>query len=186
MQFQPSNGILCIPYGGEPEDSELQFLQEFLLETLDFDDDFREQLHELNQRDDRMNDRYSRWRQELARAAEEDAKSEWGRSARRLRKVHKVLDIVDWRGDTILHKLIKEDDVDTALWLLEQDGFEFDVNMQDANGKTILHLAVEKSFTALTNSIICKKIQSLILRTKTGGLYRPLLSLYLRIVECIA
>ena len=156
MQFQPSNGILCIPYGGEPEDSELQFLQEFLLETLDFDDDFREQLHKLNQRDDRMNDRYSYWRQELARGAEEDAKPRWGRSARRLRKVHKVLDIVDWRGDTILHRLIKEDDVDTALWLLEQDGLEFDVNMQDANGKTILHLAVEKSLTALTNSIIRK------------------------------
>lgn len=48
--FQPTNGILCQPFYGSPEDSELQGLQQFLLEAIDVGHGFHHHLGTWNQR----------------------------------------------------------------------------------------------------------------------------------------
>lgn len=73
-----------------------------------------------------------------------------------IRNLRGSLNSVDAAGNTVLHKLLKNSDKDTqdiAAWLLLLDDLNFDVNIQDDRGKTILHLAVEKSNANVAEAI---------------------------------
>jgi ankyrin repeat protein len=67
------------------------------------------------------------------------------------------LDIVDDKGDTVFHRLIKKNDIDPAVWMLDNKNFDFDVDGQDKEGKTLLHLATERSNIALIDAIKKRK-----------------------------
>lgn len=78
------------------------------------------------------------------------------RDSKTLRKLQDrmSLDVIDDARNTIFHRLIKNDDIDTVVWILSTENLDFDVNGQNREGKTILHLAVERSNIALIDAIL--------------------------------
>ena len=67
------------------------------------------------------------------------------------------LDVRDSAGNTFMHKLIKSDepeDHEIAEYLLQEEDLDFDVNMQDSKGKTLLHVALERIDVNLADSLM--------------------------------
>ena len=72
-------------------------------------------------------------------------------------KSQNCLQVQDYAGNTLLHKLMKSDNFDDqamAESLLEDEQLDFDVNVQDGKGKTLLHVALEKPNTKLADTLM--------------------------------